>query len=467
MQKRVLALLIALCLVVGLVPVASAAEVASGTCAENLTWVLTDDGTLTISGVGEMEDYLPIADDGETAKPTPWEEYETRIGHIDVQEGITSIGDYTFWSCGWDTETSEGGFHTSLTVSLPSTLKRIGAYAFYRCDGLREIDVPDSVEVIEPYAFMWANFTRFEFPENLTIVEDHVLFECRAVKEIILHDRITEIGSGAFAYCGIKSIVIPESVERIEDAVFMWNSNLEEITILNPDCEIDPEMYESNYPVYDENDELIGWQNATIYGYAGSTAETYAKEHNCPFVPLEEPVENPFTDVPADSFYHEPVLWAVENGITSGATETTFNPDGDCLRAQVVTFLWRAEGEPKPVSESNPFVDVKETDFYYDAVLWAVENGITNGADATHFNPMGVCNRAQVVTFLHRAFEEPAVEGEENPFTDVAEGAWYTEPVLWAVENGVTNGLSATEFGPNADCNRAQIVTFLYRAYNE
>ena len=111
-------------------------------------------------------------------------------------------------------------------------------------------------------------------------------------------------------------------------------------------------------------------------------------------------------------------------------------------------------------------MDVKPSDFYYDAVLWAVENGITNGADATHFNPMGVCNRAQVVTFLYRTFHSPAVENGNNPFTDVPAGTWYTEPILWAVENGVTNGLSATQFGPNTNCNRAQIVTFLYRAYN-
>ena len=174
----------------------------------------------------------------------------------------------------------------------------------------------------------------------------------------------------------------------------------------------------------------------------------------------------PFTDVSADSFYYEPVMWALDNNITTGATETTFNPNGECLRAQVVTFLWRVAGCPEPTASDNPFVDVKENDFYYNAVLWAVENGITNGADATHFNPNGVCNRAQVVTFLYRAFGNPAVVATENPFTDVPAGAFYAAPVLWAVENGITNGLSATEFGPNTNCNRAQIVTFLYRAYN-
>ena len=176
--------------------------------------------------------------------------------------------------------------------------------------------------------------------------------------------------------------------------------------------------------------------------------------------------ENPFADIPAGAWYEEPVLWALEKGITSGATETTFNPNGDCLRAQVVTFLWRAEGCPEPTSTENPFVDVTEKDFYYKAVLWAVEQGITTGSDATHFNPTGICNRAQVVTFVHRAFGSPMVENATNPFTDVPTGTWYEAPILWAVSEGITNGVDATHFGPTQSCNRAQVVTFLFRAYN-
>ncbi len=179
----------------------------------------------------------------------------------------------------------------------------------------------------------------------------------------------------------------------------------------------------------------------------------------------EEPVEpvNPFVDVPEDSFYYESVLWAVENGITNGTSETTFDPNGKCLRGHVVTFLWRAKGCPEPTTTENPFTDVKESDFFYKAVLWAVENGITNGTSDTEFSPYAECNRAAVVTFLYRAMGEPDVEGVENPFTDVVATAWYGPAVLWAVENGITNGISATEFGVNTTCNRAQVVTFLYR----
>ena len=176
--------------------------------------------------------------------------------------------------------------------------------------------------------------------------------------------------------------------------------------------------------------------------------------------------ECPFTDVPEGSFYYEPVMWAVEEGITNGATETTYNPNGTCLRAHVVTFLHRAAGNPEPESANNPFTDVKAGDFYYKPVLWAVEKGITNGISATKFGSVDVCNRAAVVTFLWRAAGSPEPESITNPFVDVKTTDFFYKPVLWAVENGITNGVDATHFGPATDCNRAQVVTFLYRAYN-
>lgn len=174
--------------------------------------------------------------------------------------------------------------------------------------------------------------------------------------------------------------------------------------------------------------------------------------------------ENPFEDVPEDSFYFLPVLWAVDEGITNGTSATTFNPGGDLLRAQVVTMLWRHAGSPV-VEISNPFTDVKEGDWYYNAVLWAVSEGITSGNSATTFGPAGVTNRAQVVTFLWRYLDSPDAV-VDNPFTDVDDAAWYGMPIVWAVENGITNGISATEFGVNTNCNRAHMVTFLYQAMN-
>ena len=187
---------------------------------------------------------------------------------------------------------------------------------------------------------------------------------------------------------------------------------------------------------------------------------------------LVKPVlNNPFTDVSESAYYYDAVLWAVnrEPQITNGTSVTTFSPDAPCTRGQVVTFLWRASGCPTPKSTSNPFRDVKTTDYYYTAVLWAAENGITTGTSATTFSPNDPCTRAHVVTFLWRAQKEPTPASANNPFNDVASGQYYTTAVLWAVGHTpqITNGTSATTFSPNATCTRGQIVTFLYRALAE
>ena len=174
--------------------------------------------------------------------------------------------------------------------------------------------------------------------------------------------------------------------------------------------------------------------------------------------------KTPFEDVPSGSFYEDPVSWAVKNGITNGTDGAHFSPNAPCNRAQVVTFLWRAAGEPEPASTVNPFADVQPGSFYEKAVLWAVEEGITNGLDASRFGPGEPCNRAQVVTFLWRSVGRPDAAGS-SPFADVESGMWYEMPIRWAVEKGITNGLTATEFGVNTVCNRAQIVTFLYRTF--
>ena len=180
----------------------------------------------------------------------------------------------------------------------------------------------------------------------------------------------------------------------------------------------------------------------------------------------EAPVEPPFADVPAGAYYEAPVLWAVENGITSGASANSFNPGGACLRAHVVTFLWRAAKQPEPVISTSAFTDVRSSDFFFKPVLWAVEQNITSGVSATEFGSYANCNRAAVVTFLWRAAGSPEPSSTNNPFTDVKSTDFFYKPVLWAVENGITAGLTATTFGPTAECNRAQVVTFLYRAYN-
>ena len=173
--------------------------------------------------------------------------------------------------------------------------------------------------------------------------------------------------------------------------------------------------------------------------------------------------ENPFTDVPSGAYYEDAVVWAVKKGITSGTSATTFNPDGSCTRAQAVTFLWRAAGSPEPKSATMPFTDVPAGSYFEKAVLWAVENGITKGTSDTTFSPDASCTRAQIVTFLWRAGGSPAVSGN-SAFSDVAADAYYAAAVAWAEKNGVTGGIGGGLFGSDNTCTRAQIVTFLHRA---
>ena len=204
-----------------------------------------------------------------------------------------------------------------------------------------------------------------------------------------------------------------------------------------------------------------GEGTATITVTCGTKSATCTVTVSKPLVP--EVPGTSFTDVPAGAYYEEAVGWAVEKGITKGTSDSTFTPDGVCTRAQAVTFLWRAAGSPAAKAGSLPFADVKAGSYYDDAVRWAVENGVTVGTSATTFSPNATCSRAQIVTFLWRAQKSPAA-GSANPFDDVAGSAYYADAVQWAVQKDITKGTGATAFSPDANCIRAQIVTFLYRS---
>ena len=175
---------------------------------------------------------------------------------------------------------------------------------------------------------------------------------------------------------------------------------------------------------------------------------------------------NPFTDVKANKYYYTAVLWAYYHfpQIASGTSDNTFSPNATCTREQIVTYLWHALGNPEPVSTDNPFTDVKKKHYFYQAVLWAVENGVTSGVDATTFGVGQPCTRAQAMTFLWNALGKPEPKSTDNPFTDVKQKQYYYKAVLWAVENGITSGVGNGKFGVNDTCTRAQIVTFLFTA---
>ena len=170
---------------------------------------------------------------------------------------------------------------------------------------------------------------------------------------------------------------------------------------------------------------------------------------------------NPFTDVPSNAYYTDAVLWALDSGVTNGTTPTTFAPNTTCTRAQVVTFLWRAKGSPEPATRTNPFRDVKESSPYYKAILWAYENDITTGTSATAFSPSATCTNGHVVTFLWRAEGEPAAVGD-SPLASSFARKWYTDAVAWADSSGLLENTGAA-FHPGSQSPRANIVTYLYR----
>ena len=195
------------------------------------------------------------------------------------------------------------------------------------------------------------------------------------------------------------------------------------------------------------------------------TFENVSRTHTIEVIFMKangNPQTGVFVDVATGSYYEDAVDWAVGNGITQGTDATHFAPDGICTRAQAVAFLWRAAGSPKPETRTMPFADVPAGSYYYDAVLWAVENGITKGTSDTTFSPNMTCTRAQIVAFLWRSEKSPAA-GTANPFADVKSAAYYADAVLWAVKENITRGTTNTTFSPDADCTRAQIVTFLWR----
>ncbi len=177
----------------------------------------------------------------------------------------------------------------------------------------------------------------------------------------------------------------------------------------------------------------------------------------------KRPSDTGFLDVNDDAFYAPSVAWAVRTGVTTGVNDYSFAPDRSCTRAQAVTLLWRAAGAPAPKSTRCPFTDVSPDAYYYRAMLWAVENGITNGTGRTAFSPNAPCTRAQIVTFLYRAAGSPPVGDGGGNFFDVPRSSYYYHSVLWALANAITQGTDGSHFSPNQTCTRAQMVTFLYR----
>ena len=280
------------------------------------------------------------------------------------------------------------------------------------------------------------------------------------VKKIVIGSGITSIGRAAFQGCAyVKSVDIANGVTKICRGAFTQCWALDYVIIPTSVNTIEMTAF---------GNAISGSTMNDVY-YCGSAAQwgrISIGEHNDSLLKASfhynyDPNMS-FTDVAAGSYCYDAVQWAVANGITNGTDATHFSPNAGCTRGQVVTFLWRAAGEPT-VSGNVGFVDVAPGSYCYEAVKWAVANGITKGTDATHFSPNATCTRGQVVTFMYRAAGEPAVGGS-NGFVDVAAGSYCYNAVQWAVAKGITKGTDTTHFSPSATCTRGQVVTYLYRA---
>ncbi len=278
--------------------------------------------------------------------------------------------------------------------------------------------------------------------------------------DVVIPDGIKGILSHAFQYSSadVTSITLPEGFSSLADFALSGCPGLKTLTIKNPDVNI------LEYAIPNSVEEIFfagtesQWRNN--YGYY-----TFPKDAKVYFNYTGSTDPKPdtgFTDVKSTDYFADAVKWAVENNITAGKGNNLFKPNDKCTRGEIVTFLWRSAGSPEPQTTVNPFKDVKEKDYYYKAVLWAVENDITAGKGVGTFKPGDKCTRAEAMTFMWRAAGEPAPNGASS-FKDVVSGSFYEKAVGWAVEKGITAGKGTGTFKPNDKCSRAEIVSFLYR----
>ena len=558
----------------------------SGSCGadgSNLTWEIDPDtGVLTISGSGEMEDF----DSG----AAPWAAYAETITAVTLPAGLTQLGSNAFAGCtklasvaipSGVSSVSWGAFAscTALTsVSLPNGLQYIEGTAFAGCESLSDLSIPTSVSSIGDYAFSGcaalteidlhagltalgtscfagcagltsvtvpnsmqylgnavfsgctgltsvtlpdnligigrdafrgcAALSAISFPAGLETIDRNAFTGCAALTSVSIPASVTTLGVGAFSGCsGLTSAILPSTLKTVPESAFEDCSSLTSVTVPNGvlrvnksafagctslasvslpesltgieafaflDC---PALTEVTVPeaviqvgglslgfVSEADGETSKVEGFTIYGYKDSAAETYATENGFNFV-LLNPRKNPFVDVSESDFFFDPVMWALENDVTGGTDETHFSPNNTVMRADAMVFFWAAKGRPRYTGSPKSFKDVKKSHWAYDAVMWAVQNKITGGTDAegTYFSPQRTCTRSEILQFLYAAMNKPSYT-IANPYSDVKDKHWYRDGAIWAYEQGLEKGENG-KFGAKTPCTRAYVVTYLYRYF--
>ena len=382
---------------------------------------------------------------------------------LTVNDGVIKIGGSAFSSC-----------DALKSVYLSDTLITLSDDAFRSCKNLKSLTIPGSVSSIGYYPFWGSGLLTVTLEDGITAIPGQMFNGCTNLIYVTIPDTVTSVGSSAFYNCGRlnhilvtgadKGITVSDDVAK--KATWHFHATGKEISVEDTCTETYAYCSICQKSIFSEQKNKA----QHTFGEWAAVSGTNQEKRTCSVCGHAETrknqdatqKENPFSDVQEGKFYYEPVLWAVDEGITTGYKDGTFKPSKTCTRAEVVTFIWRAAGRPQPASKNNPFTDVSESAYYYDAVLWAVEKGITLGKTATTFAPSDTCTRGQIVTFLWRYSGEPG-SSMGNPFGDVANGKFYYTAVLWAVEEGITTGYKDGTFKPGNFCTRDQIVTFLYR----
>ena len=409
----------------------------------------------------------------------------TSLKTVKLPYNLYEVSDYAFMNC-----------RSLETIELRACTVAVGVSSFSGCSALNNVSISKSVTSIGNAAFRycdnltdvyygsckpdWDKISIDSYNETLTNAEVHFTHN---YKTTVTAPTCAEKGYTTYTCSTCGDSYVDDYTESLghDYKAVVTAPTCTEKGYTTHTCTNCGDSYVDNYTdALGHDDQIVNAKAATCTedGYTGDVVckrcgvvielgpEIAALGHDykngkCTRCDAIDPSIMTFVDVAADAYYYYPVQWAVANGITKGTDATHFSPDQGCTRGQVVTFLWRAAGSPT-VSGDAGFVDVKSSDYFYDAVKWAVANNITNGTDAKHFSPNDTCTRAQVVTFMYRAEGSPATSGS-CAFVDVSSTAYYYDAVIWAVANEITNGTDATHFSPSATCTRAQVVTFLYR----
>lgn len=439
--------------------------VCDNSCGTNATWSLDASGVLTISGSGAMTDYANAGD-------PPWYAMINDITSIVVKNGITRVGNYAFFNA-----------RNVKKVTLADSVTSIGKTALEHMEALTSIKLPAKLTSLEGYAFSsCVKLASITFPKTVTSIAERAFGNCSSLKTMTFEGSAPSIASDAFnyvtatAYYPAGSTWTSSVMQDYGNGKITWvaiKPELDKTSISIPVFETEKLTVSGPYSSYtwsssDEKTATVdknGVVTAHKYGTATITAQVSGQS-----VSVTCKVQTLFWDVADPSaYYFKHVYWAAENGITNGYDLERFEPQTVCSREQMMTFLWRMAGKPEPKTTKNPFSDVIKGSYYYKAILWAVENGITNGySSGPYAGKFGVgldCTREQAMTFMWRMAGKPKPTTTSNPFSDVKKSDYFYKAVLWASENKIANGYSDGTYGVGISCLREHMVTFLSR-YN-